>query len=276
MHINPVRTSGYGQLTNDRIKSYNASIQSGLNSNVWYLDTFSSILNNFQTTDGLHYTSTTYQAIYNLITTYVSTKITTGTLVTFQRIEIDYTKLKPYVITVSRSTPTYNYTTAKNAGVIGAILEAGYLFNGWHTRMSTFRNPRVYSQVSQIQSAELDFGYYMPARARTEADCKEEIYELSFIVRKYPPALGVWLWLDFPQRVKTTNDRLLNCYYNELVRLGLKAKVGIYGTEDQLRLINWSKHQTKWFLWLNEHVKNLDEINKLLDPTFFDMEGRYT
>lgn len=274
--INPLGSSYVGTLSNTAIQKYNQEIRSGLSANVKYVDTYSQLIGSVKSTDGLHYTADTYKQLYAILKSVAESSITVTGVGSFQRIEIDYKKLKPYVITVSRSTPSLNFSALRDAGVIGGIYESGYLFNSWHMKEDTFRNPRLYDQLKLAVDAKFDFGYYMPARARTEEECKEEIYELSFIVRKYPPALGVWLILDFPQRVKTTNDRLLDCYYKELVRLGLKAKIGIYGTEQQLNKINWSKHQLKWFFWLNEHVKKLEDIDKLLDPTFFDMEGRYT
>lgn len=63
--VNPTEGS-YSHLNSD-INSFNQKLQSGL-SNVRYIDTNSYLQQNgFSTTDGLHYTSDTYQKIYNYI-----------------------------------------------------------------------------------------------------------------------------------------------------------------------------------------------------------------
>lgn len=70
--VNPVdeaKEAQYGYSTkNNDIVSFNSKLKSGVTgSNVKYCDTYSSLLNSFSTTDGLHYTSSTYLSIYNKI-----------------------------------------------------------------------------------------------------------------------------------------------------------------------------------------------------------------
>ena len=69
--VNPVNETvesqhGYRVRQND-IKQFNSKIKSGISglSNVKYCDTFNQIINNYQTSDGLHYTGVTYKNIYN-------------------------------------------------------------------------------------------------------------------------------------------------------------------------------------------------------------------
>ena len=69
--VNPVdeaKESQNGYSTkNANIVTFNNKIKNGTagGSNIKYCDTYNSIINNLGTSDGLHYTSTTYKAIYN-------------------------------------------------------------------------------------------------------------------------------------------------------------------------------------------------------------------
>lgn len=76
--VNPVdeakeRQNGYAT-KQANIVTFNSKIKSVANSlsNAYYCDTYNSILNNFSTTDGLHYSSDTYKKIYNLTKTCIS------------------------------------------------------------------------------------------------------------------------------------------------------------------------------------------------------------
>lgn len=61
--VNPV---GSTTVTNDEIASFNATMKAGLDSRVNWIDSYSYLMSNgYSTSDGLHYTNSTYQAIYN-------------------------------------------------------------------------------------------------------------------------------------------------------------------------------------------------------------------
>lgn len=69
--VNPVdeskeRQYGYSTTNND-IVTFNSKLKNGINSNIKYCDVYNSILNNFDTSDGLHYKSDTYLNIYDLV-----------------------------------------------------------------------------------------------------------------------------------------------------------------------------------------------------------------
>lgn len=191
-------------------------------------------------------------------------------------VSIDYTKLKAGLVTVDRHTSSFDCGAMKDNGVVGVIIEAGYLFQPNHRKVINYRNPKLYNQVEACMLSDMPFGYYTTVRANTEDEVKEEMYQFSFMIRKYPPALGAWLILDFPSGNKAKNDRFLDIYKTQLIRLGLKELIGVYVNQSQLNLINWSKHQKDWHLWIDQHVSDVSEINQLLDPTFFDMAGRYS
>lgn len=64
--VNPCSGS-YSHL-NSKIESFNATVKSGLNNNVGWIDTYSILVNNgFSSTDGLHYDQNTSNTIYNYI-----------------------------------------------------------------------------------------------------------------------------------------------------------------------------------------------------------------
>ena len=182
-------------------------------------------------------------------------------------VQIDYTKLSSYIVTVDRNTVNTNYNALKNIGMVGIMIEAGRLYSSSHTQLN-YRNPKLDDQARAASKFNVPFALYSEVRAQSIDEAKKELYELSFCIKKYPPLLGVWLKL-FLTKAKSINNSILDTYYNELVKLGLKDRIGLYVTESQLNQIDWTKYQNKWYLWLNRHVKSLDEINQLLTPEFF-------
>ena len=78
-----------------------------------------------------------------------------------------------------------------------------------------------------------------------------------------------------PDIIIFDNDNILITYKSELIRLGLKNKIGIQCSESFLSKITWSVHQRDWLLWTIHHVSKLSELDKLLDPTFFDIKEKY-
>lgn len=184
-------------------------------------------------------------------------------------LSIDHTKLKPFIITVDRDTRRrINYTDLiSNHGVIGVMIEGGY-----GTDYETFRNPKCYTQVEQAIKVELAFGYIVKSVARTTKDANLEMENLAFLVRKYPPNLGVWIEFGMTNN-KKLNNSIMDVYQRELIRLGLKNKIGIKCNRKQLDKITWLNYQEDWYLWLDEHVKSTSELDTLIDPEFFDTDG---
>lgn len=201
-----------------------------------------------------------------------STVPTEATTSTGNPVELDPKKLNLYIITTDRTTPSIPYSTFTKSGVIGVMLEAGYLFTSQHVK-TTFRNPNLYAQVEAAKKNNVEFGYYMYARAKTIAEVQAEMYELLFILDKYPPTLGIWLKLDLPGTV-SQNDALIEEYQKLLFRLGMKHKMGFYVSRTKLEQITWSKHQDNWLLWIVDHISSLDQLSQLLTPEFFDMDGK--
>lgn len=64
--VNPTNRSA--DYLNDDIDEFNLKVKNGLSSYVTYIDTNSYLMNNgFSSSDGIHYTNTTYKQIYSLI-----------------------------------------------------------------------------------------------------------------------------------------------------------------------------------------------------------------
>lgn len=183
---------------------------------------------------------------------------------------IDHTLLKPYVLTVDRNSAELTYTYLQNKGVSGVVIEAGYLYTSSHTKVTPFRSPKVEQQIKAVSEAGLPFGFYFNAAAKNAAEARAEIYELSFIIRRWPPKLGVWITHDF-KLSSINNTIVLDEYYERLVALGLISAIGLYVTSDQLSRIDWKTHQNRWFLWIKKHVDDLSEVDSLLQPEFFDV-----
>lgn len=66
--VNPIddnkAKNGYSA-RNSGVITFNSKIKSLLNNNISYCDTYSMIINNFETSDGIHYTTDTYSNIYS-------------------------------------------------------------------------------------------------------------------------------------------------------------------------------------------------------------------
>jgi len=186
-------------------------------------------------------------------------------------IQVNYEDLNPYIVTLTRKTHIIKDTEwdkLKDARVCGALIETGRLYDDSH-RQVDFRNPRLKTHVESLQKAKLPWGLYIEMRAKNTAEADKEIEELQPCVRLYPPELGLWLQCTFTKSV-FVNDRILQRYYDELERLGLKNKIGIICTKKDLDLISWEKKWSDYYcLWLVEHVKDTSELETLLTPTFF-------
>lgn len=183
---------------------------------------------------------------------------------------INVEKITQYLITLDRNTKKVDYKKLQQLGVVGAIIEAGSLFDNAHKEIY-YVSPKLKSQTEEAAKARIPIGLYTQVRARSVSEAKKEIAEMRTCVQKYPPSLGLWLNLKLAN-TKNINNDIIELYYNEAVDLGLKDKVGIYATKTQLKLIDWDKFKTKFSLWIVDHLSDISEADKLLEPEFFDVE----
>lgn len=183
--------------------------------------------------------------------------------------QLDRDKITPLIATIDRNSITnINFEELKKNDVVGVMVEAGYLYNSNHAKQSRYRNPQIDDQIKSINRANLPYALYAITRAKTTAEAKEELVELSFVINKYPPLLGVWINIDLKSSIDI-NDRIINTYKDYLVKLGLKNKIGIYATKSQLNKISWTKHCKDWFLWWVSHTADMKVIDEIWSPEFF-------
>ena len=190
-------------------------------------------------------------------------------------VTINVSALKPYVITLSENTKLPQKVDMTTTGVVGGVVEAGYLYNRDHSLHNSYVNSQISKQIAWLHQYNLPFGLLAVSRAHTTQEAINELKKLALVVRQYSPYLGLWVQFDSPTVSITKQDEIVVLYQDALVKLGLKKRIGMYLTPKQLQHLTWSKHQASWYLWINDHVSNLSEIPNLLTPEFFDMEGKY-
>lgn len=184
--------------------------------------------------------------------------------------KLELNTVSPYLITVSRKTKSIADIDFKGLGVSGCIVEAGYLYTDTGLKQKTFRNPYVYDIVEYCIKNNIPYGYYVPCGAIDEKQAKEEIYWLSYIVRKYPTQIGVWLELT-RDNSKIVNDSLITTYQMELIKLGLAGQIGLYLDKTKLKKISWSKFCDDWLLWYVDHTGDLADLTKATNKSFFEV-----
>lgn len=282
--INPVGTQAsgeHGQITNQKIIDYNQKVKDGLNQDVGYIDTYNVIAENYTTTDGLRYDRATSEILFQTITSAVrSGQITTvagPAVVGGTPIQVDYTKINPYIITLDRdSSDGIIYDKLQDKGVVGVIIEGGCLYTPSHSKYATFKQPKFDEQRKQVESHNLEYGYFFTIRSQTLAEAKSEMHEIILLTRHYPCKLGIWLKLEFSSNQIETNDQILEYFQKQLIRQGYVSKIGLYIHRESLNTFTWSKYKDHWLLWLIEHIEEMSEIQKLLDPQFFDVDETAT
>ena len=178
--------------------------------------------------------------------------------------------ITPYITTVNRNTKSLNVRELKDFGVVGIVIEAGRLFDDIHLRME-YRNPKLTQQLKVVEGAKIPYGLYADVCARNLNEAREELYELKFIVRAYPPNIGVWLRLHLTSSL-TVNDSIIKLYKESLESWGFSGRIGIYATKSQIQKISWkSKWSKDMFLWLDDHLNSVDSLDELLTPSLFSV-----
>ena len=289
--VNPVSPSGNSSgISNSEIMIFNTQLRNSLDTSIGWIDTYSSIVGNLKTaSDGINYLPETTLEIYDLIISAIrrgsyssdgSWSYTSGvTLLSNSAaiggvpISIDYTKLNPYVVMIDRTTNTnVNFYQMSENQIVGAILEAGYLYSSPGHNKVKFKQPNFDILKKKIDKSSLEVGYFFTARAITTEEAASEIHELYSVLKNNLGKLGVWVKIEFPSSNRAVNDKILDYYYTALVKYGYIRKLVIYATEENLKKISWDKHKNKWILCLIDHVEDESNLKVLLDPEFFDVD----
>ena len=278
--MNPVGTKdsgSYNNITNYMICEYNQKIRNGLSSNVGYIDTYSALINNYNTIDGFHYSKELTAALYHLIdgavnsddpSLYDNPAVMGGTIV-----QVDYTQLNPYVVTLDRNSPdTFQYDALKPEGVVGVIIEGGFLYDSIHTKVK-FRQPKFKQQLESVKRCNLDYGFFFTIRSRNLSEASSEMNEIRFLLRSNPCKLGVWLKLEFSTNQVDINNSIIDYFQKQLILLGFISKIGFYVERKDLNTFTWSKYSSMWLLWVIDHVQDESDIKRVLDSSFFNVVG---
>lgn len=185
----------------------------------------------------------------------------------------------PFIATVAPNVNKVDYDALIKAKVSGMMFCAGWLYNNYtagHTPRKEYVNPHLEKQVVECQANGLPYALYAIVRAKTRIEADAECKRLYYVISKYPPALGLWLFLDMHNSPKGKNEEILDCYYKYIVDWGLSAKCGLYVDSSRLLQIDWNKYQYKFYLWLSDHITDqhtLDTINdEVLKSSFFEVE----
>lgn len=199
---------------------------------------------------------------------------------TFADIGIDEANVAPYIVTVDPSVDPekdeIDYGMLKSFKVSGLLLFAGQRYrDGTHIKTNVFRATNLRKQVESCQDAEMPFALYTKVLSRNLDEAKEELQQLYFTVSRYPPGLGLWLQLKFPNsQTVTKNDEIIEYYYDQTSKWGLFNGIGFYLTESELEQITWEDFQDRFQLWLRKPASSVSEaqsIGIVIEPNLFKL-----
>lgn len=182
---------------------------------------------------------------------------------------IESLEIKPYVAYIDRSLTNIKWQKMKDLGVVGVFFESGYLYNASHKQV-TYRNPNLETQVKQAENQEYDYGLVHISRAKTLDEARNELYYIKLCLRKYYPQLGFWVRPKFTQST-STNNAILDLYQKTLEDLGMKDKIGFYCTKSELNKFTWKNYEDSWYLWIINHLPELDNLEELETPALFNI-----
>lgn len=180
------------------------------------------------------------------------------------------------------------YTNLLDNGVSAMIFYGGKLYDKNdldHKPRSQYANPYLDDQIYYCQQAELPYALYVTVRANTKKEAEEECKPLYYLISKYPPGLGLWLYIDInPKVAMDKRNAIIDYYYSKIVEWGLGAKCGFYVEREKIvfdkdvsgsePLIQWDRYKNKFYLWMMDHINNktLSGINKyVLTSDFFEV-----
>lgn len=176
--------------------------------------------------------------------------------------------IKPYMITVTPGTLGVNYQRMRTFGVVGTMFWAGSRFDGRHSVRATYMNSSLKNQVAEANHDEMPYALYATVRANTEQEAKDECYWLYFVISKYPPKLGLWLELDL-SGTPQSRQKVIDVYYKNILKWGLKDKCGFYATRDQLMRLGYKEYLDRFSVWLISPMDDLSSLDSLLTPAIF-------
>lgn len=183
---------------------------------------------------------------------------------------IDYKQINQYAATVDMSVKDIDIQSLRNIGVTFICAEIGLTYDAAHNEMQRFRNPNLDTIIRRAKASGMPYALYAEVSGRNNVEIDKEIYNIRLAVQKYAPPIGLWIKPAYTTNSTSDNDERLERYYRAFVRMGLTGKVGLYCTKSLLEKFTW---KGKWcdffYFWMDDHVSDLDELNRLLLPEFF-------
>lgn len=183
---------------------------------------------------------------------------------------IDTSKITPYIAAVDSSVTSLNISALKSAEVVGLMVECGALYDVVHMKRPQYVNPNLKTQISIADEANLPYGLIATVRARSEDEAREECNALRPVLLKYKPKLGLWLRLQL-STYTSINNRILQKYYDMIEDAGLVGWCGLYVSRTQLNQVDWQSFQSKFYLWLIDHIDTFTEIEDIVTPQMFKL-----
>lgn len=181
--------------------------------------------------------------------------------------------IKPYVAKIDSGLLNVDYQSLKKLGVVGAMFDAGYLFDKLHNKVK-YSLKSLGDQIKESSKAYLPFGLIFTTRATSIQEAANEARQLRSAIFKYSPKLGIWLHLDFRVVDTTLASDIIERFYSSFVDWGLKSRCGIYATKEKAQLIGWPNQCSYMPLWLEgEMAPSVVPSDEILTPSFFKLNS---
>lgn len=179
--------------------------------------------------------------------------------------------IHPYVAKIDKGIYNVDYNSLKKIGVVGVMLDGGYLFDSAHDRIE-YKADAITQQVKEVEKAALPYGFFFTTRARNAAEANNECRAFRRVIYRHSPKLGVWVR---PNLIVSSEDAaaIIERFYSSFVDWGLKSRCGIYATKKQAKLINWPEQASYMPLWLEGEMTSIvNPSDELLTPSFFKLD----
>ena len=212
------------------------------------------------------------------------------------QILFDQEEVYPFIISIDENTrDDIDFDKLKTFDVVGVDINLGSYFNESHKVNEHFRSSKLDSQYNAVKEAGLAISISTDIRGRNEEEIKAELYEIRLAALRYRPDIGMWLKphleakvkskkllnlsvskkikaeyeYEYEEKDRTKNDKLIQLYYDKLIKLGFYDQVGFYCKKDELKKFHWESICENWYWWMDRHLQTVDKIHSMPEPRFF-------
>ena len=182
---------------------------------------------------------------------------------------VDATKIYPYIATLSPDMTYVDCSKLKENDVVGVMVYGGCYYTISHQVRKLYRANNIRKQITCLDESDMPYAIYVKVRSRSVSEAKLECRQLWYLVSKYPPKLGLWLKIETGAKT-AINDLIIEEYYTNIERWGMKDQCGIYATRSDMKSFTWDKFYDRFSLWLVDPVSDMGQVvDQLLKPEFF-------